>query len=152
MEVVAQAIVQCHPEQIVRECLRGPDRGCRFKLGAERLYDLVYRTSNCHDGYTALDWDFEMPEKPIEAGADEGQILFERYEYPGFFGDQADDAYLRAKKEKHLCDYWYRHLNMNGVIAYALRPGRGKNGIQLRGRVAQILPPAFIVFRRIEIA
>lgn len=30
-------------------------------------------------------------------------------------GDQADDAYLRAKKEKHLCDYWYRHLKMNGV-------------------------------------
>lgn len=30
-------------------------------------------------------------------------------------GDQADNAYLRAKKEKHLCDYWYRHLGMNGV-------------------------------------
>lgn len=28
-------------------------------------------------------------------------------------GDQADDAYLRAKKEKALCDYWYRHLEMN---------------------------------------
>lgn len=27
--------------------------------------------------------------------------------------DQADDAYLRAKKEKALCDYWYRHLQMN---------------------------------------
>lgn len=30
-------------------------------------------------------------------------------------GDQADDAYLRAKKEKHLADYWYRHLKLNGV-------------------------------------
>lgn len=30
-------------------------------------------------------------------------------------GDQSDDAYLRAQKEKHLCDYWYRHLKMNGV-------------------------------------
>lgn len=28
-------------------------------------------------------------------------------------GDQADDAYLRAKKNKHLADYWYRHLDMN---------------------------------------
>jgi hypothetical protein len=28
-------------------------------------------------------------------------------------GDQADDAYLRAKKNKHLADYWYRHLKMN---------------------------------------
>lgn len=27
--------------------------------------------------------------------------------------DQADDAYMRAKKEKALCDYWYRHLQMN---------------------------------------
>lgn len=28
-------------------------------------------------------------------------------------GVQADDAYLRAKKEQHLCDYWYDHLEMN---------------------------------------
>lgn len=28
-------------------------------------------------------------------------------------GDQADDAYLRAKKEKHLWDYWYDHLQLN---------------------------------------
>lgn len=28
-------------------------------------------------------------------------------------GSQGDDAYLRAKKNKHLADYWYRHLNMN---------------------------------------
>ena len=28
-------------------------------------------------------------------------------------GDEADDAYLRAKKEKHLADYWYRHLKLN---------------------------------------
>lgn len=28
-------------------------------------------------------------------------------------GDQADDAYLRARKEQHLADYWYDHLNMN---------------------------------------
>lgn len=28
-------------------------------------------------------------------------------------GDQADDAYLRAKKNKHLADYWYRHLKLN---------------------------------------
>lgn len=30
-------------------------------------------------------------------------------------GDDADDAYLRAKKNKHLADYWYRHLKLNGV-------------------------------------
>jgi hypothetical protein len=29
--------------------------------------------------------------------------------------DQADDAYLRAKKEKALYDYWYRHLELNKV-------------------------------------
>jgi hypothetical protein len=28
-------------------------------------------------------------------------------------GDNADTSYLRAKKERHLADYWYRHLNMN---------------------------------------
>lgn len=28
-------------------------------------------------------------------------------------GDQGDDAYLRAKKNKNLADYWYRHLRMN---------------------------------------
>src|ERR1035438_63853 len=28
-------------------------------------------------------------------------------------GDQGDDAYLRAKKNKNLADYWYRHLKMN---------------------------------------
>lgn len=31
-------------------------------------------------------------------------------------GDQADNAYIRAKKEKHLADYWYRHLNMNSIF------------------------------------
>lgn len=31
-------------------------------------------------------------------------------------GDQADDAYLRAKKNKHLADYWYRHLKMNKTL------------------------------------
>lgn len=29
--------------------------------------------------------------------------------------DQADDAYIRAKKEKALYDYWYRHLELNKV-------------------------------------
>lgn len=28
-------------------------------------------------------------------------------------GDNADTSYVRAKKEKHLLDYWYRHLGMN---------------------------------------
>lgn len=28
-------------------------------------------------------------------------------------GNQADNAYMRAKQEKHLCDYWYRHLQLN---------------------------------------
>ncbi len=28
-------------------------------------------------------------------------------------GTEADDAYIRAKKEKHLADYWYDHLKMN---------------------------------------
>jgi hypothetical protein len=31
-------------------------------------------------------------------------------------GDQADDAYLRAKKNKHLADYWYRHLKLNKTM------------------------------------
>lgn len=31
-------------------------------------------------------------------------------------GDQADNAYIRAKKNKHLADYWYRHLKMNGTL------------------------------------
>lgn len=30
-------------------------------------------------------------------------------------GNQSDNAYLRAKKEKELCDYWYRHLKLNRV-------------------------------------
>lgn len=28
-------------------------------------------------------------------------------------GSQADDAYIRARKSKHLCDYWYDALQMN---------------------------------------
>ncbi|HWT40506.1 MAG TPA: hypothetical protein VN081_04560, partial [Dongiaceae bacterium] len=28
-------------------------------------------------------------------------------------GDSSDTSYLRAKKEKHLIDYWYRHLGLN---------------------------------------
>lgn len=28
-------------------------------------------------------------------------------------GSQADDAYIRARKSKHLCDYWYDALEMN---------------------------------------
>lgn len=28
-------------------------------------------------------------------------------------GTQADDAYLRAKKETHQCEYWYDHLQLN---------------------------------------
>lgn len=47
-----------------------------------------------------------------------GIINFLNAEHPSIGvrpGDQADNAYLRAKKEKHLCDYWYRHLGINKV-------------------------------------
>lgn len=47
-----------------------------------------------------------------------GIVNFLNSEHPSVgvrAGDQADDAYLRAKKEKHLCDYWYRHLKLNRV-------------------------------------
>lgn len=47
-----------------------------------------------------------------------GIVNFLNSEHPSVgvrAGDQADDAYLRAKKEKHLCDYWYRHLKLNKV-------------------------------------
>lgn len=30
-------------------------------------------------------------------------------------GNQSDSAYINAKKEKQLCDYWYRHLKLNKV-------------------------------------
>lgn len=30
-------------------------------------------------------------------------------------GDQADDAYLRARKEQHLVEYWYDHLKLKKV-------------------------------------
>lgn len=45
-----------------------------------------------------------------------GIINFLNAEHPSIGirpSDQADDAYLRAKKEKALCDYWYRHLQLN---------------------------------------
>ena len=45
-----------------------------------------------------------------------GIINFLNAEHPSVGvrpSDEADDAYLRAKKEKALCDYWYRHLQMN---------------------------------------
>lgn len=45
-----------------------------------------------------------------------GVVNFLNAEHPDIGvrpGDQADDAYMRAKKEKHLADYWYRHLKLN---------------------------------------
>lgn len=45
-----------------------------------------------------------------------GVVNFLNAEHPDIGvrpGDQADDAYLRAKKNKHLADYWYKHLKMN---------------------------------------
>lgn len=45
-----------------------------------------------------------------------GGVNFLNAEHPSVgvrAGVQADDAYLRAKKEQHLCDYWYDHLQMN---------------------------------------
>lgn len=47
-----------------------------------------------------------------------GIVNFLNAEHPSMGvrpGDQADDAYLRAKKEKALYDYWYRHLQINKV-------------------------------------
>lgn len=47
-----------------------------------------------------------------------GVVNFLNAEHPSIgirAGNQSDDAYLRAKKEKHLCDYWYRHLTLNKV-------------------------------------
>lgn len=47
-----------------------------------------------------------------------GVVNFLNAEHPDVgvrAGDQSDDAYLRAQKEKHLCDYWYRHLSLNSV-------------------------------------
>lgn len=48
-----------------------------------------------------------------------GVVNFLNAEHPSIGirpGDQADNAYVRAKKEKHLCDYWYRHLGLNKVF------------------------------------
>lgn len=45
-----------------------------------------------------------------------GVVNFLNAEHPAIGvrpGDDSDDSYLRAKKEKHLADYWYRHLQMN---------------------------------------
>lgn len=45
-----------------------------------------------------------------------GVVNFLNAEHPSagvLPGDSADTAYIRAKKEKHLIDYWYRHLNLN---------------------------------------
>lgn len=47
-----------------------------------------------------------------------GIVNFLNAEHPSMGvrpADQADDAYLRAKKEKALYDYWYRHLQLNKV-------------------------------------
>lgn len=47
-----------------------------------------------------------------------GIVNFLNAEHPSFGirpSDEADDAYLRAKKEKALADYWYRHLQINKV-------------------------------------
>jgi hypothetical protein len=44
-----------------------------------------------------------------------GIVNFLNSEHPNVSmrpGDQADGAYLRAKKEKHQADYWYDHLRM----------------------------------------
>lgn len=38
-------------------------------------------------------------------------------------GAQADDAYLRARKEKRLIDYWYDHLQMNRKIKMITKDG-----------------------------
>jgi hypothetical protein len=43
-------------------------------------------------------------------------------------GDQADDAYLRARKEQHLADYWYDHLQMNEEAKLISTDG-GKYGV-----------------------
>lgn len=45
-----------------------------------------------------------------------GVVNFLNAEHPSIGirpGDQADDAYVRAKRNKHLADYWYRHLRLN---------------------------------------
>lgn len=45
-----------------------------------------------------------------------GVVNFLNAEHPSFSvrpGDDTDGSYIRAKKEKHLADYWYRHLNIN---------------------------------------
>lgn len=47
-----------------------------------------------------------------------GVVNFLNAEHPSVGirpGDQGDDAYLKAKKNKHLADYWYRHLKMNKI-------------------------------------
>lgn len=47
-----------------------------------------------------------------------GVVNFLNAEHPSIGirpGDQSDNAYLRAKKEKQLCDYWYRHLGINNT-------------------------------------
>lgn len=47
-----------------------------------------------------------------------GIVNFLNAEHPSMGvrpSNQADDAYLRAKKEKALYDYWYRHLQLNKV-------------------------------------
>lgn len=45
-----------------------------------------------------------------------GVVNFLNAEHPAIGvrpGDESDDAYLRAKKKKHLADYWYRSQKLN---------------------------------------
>ena len=52
----------------------------------ETVSDLVLQTGMHQDAYTARDWDFESPAKPLEAEQAESEgSVFERYEYPGGF-------------------------------------------------------------------
>lgn len=60
-----------------------------------------------------------------------GIVNFLNAEHPSIGvrpGNQSDGSYLRAKKEKHLCDYWYRHLGLNSVAKKVSQDG-AKYGI-----------------------
>ncbi len=61
----------------------------------EGVSELVFHSSLRHDAFTARDWDFESPERPLEAEQSESEgSVFERYEYPGGFAPHDDGAHL----------------------------------------------------------
>lgn len=89
----------------------------------EAMTEVVFSSRLCHDGWSAADWNWTSPQKPLPAEERPADgALYERYEFPGYYDEAAIGAQrARARLAERTLEKYTLGARSN---CRRLRPGR----------------------------